>query len=206
MRAASEGYYKHPTGRFWLLLSLINANSITLKKEVGFWWAIQSCIWVQLGRQCQVVPPTGNAKEVKVEQHGNLQDPALSLRKQFLNNPEGRSSSTWKKARKQVCMGGAYFGHSFVPWLFLHSALAQKADFNAYITRLPLLWTLRSLERKWRKLERCFFSYPLPGQLSPGYVSALSVTAPLRVTVTISIFFWVLAAMPPMSLGPAIKL
>jgi hypothetical protein len=103
-------------------------------------------------------------------------------------------------------MGGAYFGHSFVPWLFLHSALAQKADFNAYITRLPLLWTLRSLERKWRKLERCFFSYPLPGQLSPGYVSALSVTAPLRVTVTISIFFWVLAAMPPMSLGPAIKL
>jgi hypothetical protein len=40
MRAASEGYYKHPTGRFWLLLSLINANSITLKKEVGFWWAI----------------------------------------------------------------------------------------------------------------------------------------------------------------------
>lgn len=32
---------------------------------------------------------TGNAKEVQAPQHGSLQDPALGLGKQFLENPDG---------------------------------------------------------------------------------------------------------------------
>lgn len=34
---------------------------------------------------------TGNTKEVQAPQHGSLQDPALGLGTQFLENPDGRS-------------------------------------------------------------------------------------------------------------------
>lgn len=124
---------------------------------------------------------TGNAKGVQAPQHGSFQVSALGLRKQFLENPDGRPSRTRLKSRKQeAAVGRACSRHpSKSLYALLYPALAREANLSTLLSRLPSLWPLGSPGRRGRDQgKRCFFSW-LPPWPAPTWLLSLHSRSPL---------------------------
>ena len=141
MRAATEDYYRHPAGSAQVTSVPALRRPHHSLKGGGPRRAVWSCIWAWLSRQCQAAVPTGHAKEVQALQHGRLQDPALGLGKQFVENPDGQSSRTWLEAGKQeAAVGGASSRHTSRSLsALLHPDFSQESDVSTLLTRLTSL-------------------------------------------------------------------